>query len=796
MKYRFMLKPVAAALQAAALGATLLASAPLAAQETTTAAARDYQIAGGALATVLASFAAQAGISLSFEPALAAGKTSPGLSGRVGIHEAFARLLSGTGLEAVPAVEGGYSLRALPAASADGATLLQAVKVEGAVADASPFSPAALDRRTSKGGVLFGDVDLREIPFSVNVIGEEEIMRRRSRTITDIMETDPAHTVGGYYASSVNSISNWGLIRGFASSRGFVDGIPLWNFDLGQIEMLERVEVLRGPAAFRYGFQSPGGVINEVSKRPTDTPYAALHTWYDNFGTLYGHVDVGNRLGDDKAFGYRLNAAANRGEGWAGNGNAERELAGLSTDYRISEHTLVTALLSHSRSRTDDLSWGSAWYSEDGEALPIGRDEGVEPAWAYNQGALSRALLRIDSELSDHVSLSSSLGLNRADWSYIDFWMEGLQIDGSGAAVARESDEQSSSFSHTSYLAIRFATGSIRHRFKLGYVIERNRNDWDAVYGENTPYNIIEHPPLPFPEPATTIGYQEQSEQYGGFVSDQFDIGERWHGVAGLRYSRSTYTYIEPKNDYRAPTDATNAVTPMLGLLYDFTPELGVYASAGTGVEPGLRAPLDASNPNEQLGPIKSTQYEAGLKWTLDEGRTTVDAAMFHITRSSQFYQGPGTRFDDYGEQRHIGAELTARGRFWQHLRLTAGAQYLNAELVKTDIEGGEGDHPIGVPEWQGVIDGTYDIAALPGLWVSGTMIHVGARELHAPNDDFENEAYTRYDLGLGYTFRTRSTEWASSLRIENIDDKEYFVGSAKNWGSPRTISFGFDARF
>ncbi|MCV4932287.1 TonB-dependent receptor plug domain-containing protein, partial [Escherichia coli] len=41
-------------------------------------------------------------------------------------------------------------------------------------------------------------------------------------------------------------------------------------------EMVERIEVLRGPAAARYGSGAAGGVVNIITKRPTNTWHGSL----------------------------------------------------------------------------------------------------------------------------------------------------------------------------------------------------------------------------------------------------------------------------------------------------------------------------------------------------------------------------------------------------------------------------------------------------------------------------------------------------------------------------------------
>ena len=86
-----------------AIAMAALAPAAIAADATT----RDYHLAAGPLADVLARFAANAGVPLSFDPALLQGRQSQGLQGSFSVPEGFARLLAGSGYSLISTGSGG-----------------------------------------------------------------------------------------------------------------------------------------------------------------------------------------------------------------------------------------------------------------------------------------------------------------------------------------------------------------------------------------------------------------------------------------------------------------------------------------------------------------------------------------------------------------------------------------------------------------------------------------------------------------------------------------------------------------
>lgn len=96
--------------------ASLLPAASVVAAEQGGAARKSYAIGAGPLGDVLAQFAALAGVRLSFDPALLAGKESRGLQGEHTVSEGFARILTGSGYALDPLGNGAYSLRRAPEA--------------------------------------------------------------------------------------------------------------------------------------------------------------------------------------------------------------------------------------------------------------------------------------------------------------------------------------------------------------------------------------------------------------------------------------------------------------------------------------------------------------------------------------------------------------------------------------------------------------------------------------------------------------------------------------------------------
>lgn len=109
---------------------------------------------------------------------------------------------------------------------------------------------------------------IRKMP-GVNLTGNSASGSRGNNRQIDIRGMGPENTlilIDGVPTTSRNSVRySW---RGERDTRGDTNWVPA--------EMVERIEVLRGPAAARYGSGAAGGVINIITKRPTNDWHGSL----------------------------------------------------------------------------------------------------------------------------------------------------------------------------------------------------------------------------------------------------------------------------------------------------------------------------------------------------------------------------------------------------------------------------------------------------------------------------------------------------------------------------------------
>ena len=344
---RFGLTPIARVLLCAGLGAGgSMASAVALAQSAETNASASalvaFEIPAGSLDSALRRVGRQANVMIAVDASLTAGKRAPALNASLPIDLALKVLLSGSGLEAVRSADDGYAVRASEApapttAPAGGAVMMKAVTVT-----------AEAEARQALGSSVITSEDIERLPPAndlsqilrtmpgVNLTGNSASGQYGNNRQIDLRGMGPENTLILIDGKQVNSRDAVRMGRsGERNTRGDTNWVPA--------EAVERIEVLRGPAAARYGSGASGGVINIITKKPGDEFSGSM--------TLYSLVPEHNNEGGSDRVGFQVS------------GPAAKDLA-----FRLFGNI--------NRTDADSLSLNRDYATEDGATPPAGR-EGV-----------------------------------------------------------------------------------------------------------------------------------------------------------------------------------------------------------------------------------------------------------------------------------------------------------------------------------------------------------------------------------------------------------------------------------
>jgi iron complex outermembrane receptor protein len=147
-----------------------------------------------------------------------------------------------------------------------------------------------------------------EAPSMVTVIGRDEIHRQGYRTLADLFRAVP-----GFYVTTDHNYTYLG-VRGFARPGDYngrvlvllngvrindniYDGVLIGEDFIADLELVERVEIARGPAASLYGNNAFFAVVNVVTRKGSDLGGGELAASAGSFREGRARAAWGGRVG-------------------------------------------------------------------------------------------------------------------------------------------------------------------------------------------------------------------------------------------------------------------------------------------------------------------------------------------------------------------------------------------------------------------------------------------------------------------------------------------------------------------
>lgn len=775
------------AIHAALLGAALAVPASLlpgiAAVQAETRAETAFDIPAGPLDSALTEFAASAGVTVSFDPALARGLKSPGLRGRYSVDAGLRQLLAGSRLQALRQANGSYSL--LPQVE-EGALQLDSTTINSSAGE-SAWGPVDGYVATRSGTATKTDTPILEIPQSINVITAEQVQVQGARNLTQALRYTPGLNVGGF--TDRNAIADEITSRGFAPTPLYLDGayVP-YAGSLGgapQIDpyTLERIEVLKGPSSVLFGQNQPGGLINMVSKRPTAEARNQVKLGAGSYNRVNGAVDSSGPLDEQGEFAYRLIGVANKGNDQVEHTHAERMLLAPSLSWTPNDATSLTLLAQVQR---DD---GAADY----QSLPrIGSlDRGP------NGQRIDRDFFSGDSRYNDYKRDQLIFGYDlshavnddltlRSTARYIDirdryrgFYLRSFVNDGGVTDYTRATRTKVDWRQHNiawtldNNLQYTFATGALQHTALAGIDYRHFSRRYDGLNAyDATPVNLYGKNNGDTSATVPVLGTQWDNtvRQVGAYFQDQIRF-DQWILTVG---GRQDWAEIDNKDllAHSIVSQRDNQFTGRVGLTYVTAFGLAPYISYSQSFLPtvGAGAPERGGKAFE---PTEGEQYEVGVKYQPLE-KTLITASVYQVKQKNVLTGD--TLYPEYqiqsGEVRSRGVELELKTSL-DKLDVLAAAGYIDSFYTKSTY-GDEGNRneaqaPVSASLW-------LDYHLVDGLTVGGGARYTG-RKPGDSSSSFQVPSYTVYDATLRYDlgrFDPSLRGLQASLNVQNLFDREY----------------------
>ena len=642
-----------------------------------------------------------------------------------------------------------------------------------------------LYREESSSAALFADVPLLETPFSVGVYNQELIEDQRAFTLKEVLENDPSVAIqmpGGFYGSQNLALRGF-QVDNFNGYR--IDGLPMIQTVSPYLDDKSRVEVLKGPAAFRFGFMPPGGAITVVRKRPAADLSTGLQFDVNTFGSLYSQLDVSDTVAGGK-FGYRLVLAGDEFDSFHDNAGGDRRMGSLLTEWKPTEALTVWASAGGQDLRRN--GYYGPMISATGLVLDTGLETNIMQSWARNEQEVFDVAAGADIRFSEDWKLRTSFSYQDTKRDSRLSYPYAVQNNGDfteGALLTKGPFEWESWGGHL-HLEGSFDTGSLRHDVVLGTQCRTYDSHGERSFPDVGPNNAYELNPLPIPAPGPWRAIDFEYEELGFFATDTVKFTEHWSAMLGARYGK--YENVYPADP--ASNDKVDDWSPTLALMYAPVEEVHAYLTYTKGLQDGGFAGRTAVNAFAPLGVQESEQLELGVKTEWCDGRYSGELAVFQIEQDLALLD-PVTNVESLsGLQRHRGIELAFRGRLAEQWQAGIAAMLLDAEQVDTGNPATDGLTPQYVPEYQVNVWSVLDIPMIPGLALTANARFVDKQYLDQ-TEQFAIGSYSVLDLGARYRFQAADADWTLRLNVQNVLDNRYYESGEFYPGDAGYLAYG-----
>ncbi|BCS44539.1 MULTISPECIES: TonB-dependent receptor [Pseudomonas syringae group genomosp. 2] len=735
---------------------------------------RAYEVPAGSLSAALTRFAGQAGVNLSVDPALVNGRNSSGLSGEFAVEEGFARLLQGSGLQLVPVGEQAYTLIPAPDSASAGLQLAPTSIVgDSGSTDGQEYAGGQVARKGSQG--MLGSRDFMETPFSMTTYTKDAVKNQQARTLGDLIASDPSvratNPAGGRYEQF--TIRGFSLFNSDVSYNGLYGILPTYTIDM---EMAERVDILKGPSQLINGISprgSVGGGINVVPKRATDKPITELTTSYASKGQAGAAVDVARRFGEDDKFGIRFNGVKQSGDTEWDHQSVDREMAVMGLDFRGDRLRLSTDI-GHTERDTDAPQ----------ERVQVGANAKVPNAndvrdnyaqsWSKARTKDTFGAVNAEYDLSDSVMLYGGVGARKSNHDFLRHAVSVTNDAGDFSVQPRDFTRDENVHTATAGARSWFNTGPVSHEVNLAasyfYMDFENGGARYAAAPSNL-YNPVDTPTPSNPTRADSKVYTENRfsgvalTDTLGFFDDRLllTLGARWQRVKVDDWTdnvKGDTSYDEEK------------VSPSGGILYKVTDDFSVYANYMEGLSQGKIAPSTSVNEDQIFPPFVSRQIEVGAKYDL--GSYAFTASVFRIKQPAYETNTTSRVFGPNGKRRNDGVELTMFGEPLKGFRLLGGVMYIDSELTNTVNGTFDGNRAPATPEYNVNLGAEWDVPSVKGLTLTGRGIYTSSQYLDQANSK-SIDSSERFDVGARYAFKVDQKDITLRANVENVMNKYYW---------------------
>lgn len=524
---------------------------------------------------------------------------------------------------------------------------------------------------------------LEAVPGSFDIVDEKQIQEKRPFSIKEALSEVPGINI-------VQSEDPIGLalnigVRGMdprRTSRTLLmeDGVPLFLAPYGDpsahyatpLEMLERIEVVKGSGQILYGPQTVGGMINFVTKPVPRNGFAgSITAAIGNNDYRSAHVSMGT--GNERG-GFMVDGLKRTGDGIRDNHKFDVEMFGVKGEVKLTDSQTLIAKVNRyeEKSNVSETGLGLLEYNEDKFQAPTGnKDKFFHERTAVHLKHIFD--ITPDTKLSTQTYYTYSNRASRRLLSSDDEdggILTGRSLNQDGERIT----EANAEFSDGAWRPRQYKVWGIEPRLDFKHTLFGL--DSDAVIGfryheEDITRRKYEFTggPLGLSDTIANGTFDERIknkiEAKSYYIQNTFYAGD-WSITPGLRYEDYTIkTGVQTAADgFASGKKSPNELLPGLGVAWNGINNTTVFAGVHRGFAPPRPDRDLVNNVVDRTTAELSTNYELGFRSRYYKGINVSSTLFYTDFEDIVVKSGTDGQFANAGKAEMAGLELAGRVDF------------------------------------------------------------------------------------------------------------------------------------
>ncbi len=629
-----------------------------------------------------------------------------------------------------------------------------------------------------------------DLPQAVTIIGEPIIRNQQAQRLSDVIK----NVNGVYLGTTRGNTQEAFYARGysFGNNNMFKNGFRINSGAMPEVSSLESVEVLKGSAAILYGNVAAGGIVNMRKKKPKFSFGGEVSMRTGSFDLYKPAIDIYGPL--SKKIAFRVNGTIESANSFRDIVTSKRYYIAPSLLFNIGDKTTLLVHADYLKHDfTPDFGIGTIGTTSStnvGKIItPVPRSTFMGASWQYTHTTQSTVGAEVNHQLNSNWKLSA--GISKAYYHRDYFSIERIQADPTGKwkRPLGKFDNKEDYYAAQVNVTGDFATGNVKHKLLAGADADQyySANLTSAITGViYDSINVLDLSKYVQRTDIPTAVFSNRAEipvfRFGGYVQDLISITKKLKVLTGVRWSyqqteqtKTTYLLKNDSTAYSGKTLIDKAFSPRLGLVYQPTEKMSVFASYANSFTPNTGTDIYFN----ALKPSIIDQFEIGIKNDFFDKKLSANLTLYQINNSNfavialedaNGNANTNTAIKQLsGQTISRGVEVDIQGRPIAGLFVVAGYSYNNMFYNKTNKGSGsfiEGQRLVNTPQHTANASAFYTVekGTLKNLKLGVLFNYTGERVVvwndtyqangSILNRSFGVDGFSTIDASIGYSFK------------------------------------------